>query len=59
MDVEHYKVNVSFELAFFENNRDDIKICSALNLLFHEMVKAWAKDHQMIATATRTDLEIV
>ena len=56
MNIERHKVTVDFEIAYFQGSRDDLKTVSELNMLFHEMIKAWAKDHHVIATPTRTQL---
>jgi len=59
MDVEQYKVKVSFDLYFLKDKRDDVSVCLELNQIFNEMIKVWAKDNQMLATSTHTKLDQV
>lgn len=57
MQINKYKVNVEFDMAMVQGVMNSEKLVSELNMLFHDMVKLWAKDHQALATPTRTFLE--
>ena len=57
MQINKYKVRVDFEVAVMSGVMNGDKLVSDLNILFHDMVKAWAKDHQALVTPTRTTLE--
>lgn len=57
MEINKYKVRVDFDLALMQGHMGDDKLVSHLNLLFHDMVKLWAKDHGALATPTRTTLQ--
>lgn len=57
MEINKYKVRVDFQIAMMQGFMNDDKLVSELNLLFHDTVKLWAKDHGALATPTRTLLE--
>lgn len=57
MKINKYKVRVDFDVAVVSGGMNAEKLMSELNVLFHEMVKAWVKDNQALATPTRTTVE--
>ena len=57
MEINKYKVRVDFDLALMQGRKEEDRLVSELNLLFHETVKLWAKDHEVLATPTRTTLQ--
>ena len=59
MDIDKFKVTVTFEIAYFYDSRDDSKLISGLNALLNETVKIWAKDQRIITSPTTTEMESV
>jgi len=59
MDIDKFKVTVTFEIAYFYDSRDESKLISGLNALLNETVKIWAKDHRIITSPTKTEMEVV
>ena len=57
MEINKYKVRVDFDLALMQGRKEEDRLVSELNQLFHDTVKLWAKDHEVLATPTRTTLQ--
>ena len=54
MKIVQYAVEVGFDLAVLEGSADADRLALELNGLFHDMVKAWVKDIDAMASSTQT-----
>lgn len=57
MKIDQYEVTVKFDLAVMQGHEDADRVALELNKLFHEIVKAWARDRAVMASPTRTTVE--
>jgi len=57
MVINKFEVSVYFELATVEADTKPDHLCLELNMLFNDIVKAWAKDKNCIVTTAKTALE--
>lgn len=57
MKIDQYKVTVEFDLAMMQGGERVERTTLELNQLFHDMVKAWARDKPAMTSSTRTTLD--
>lgn len=57
MKIDKYKITVQFELAILSDVEKPEWTTLEINQLFHDTVKAWSKDKQVIVTPTTTTLD--
>ena len=57
MKIDKYKVTVEFDLAILSGVERSERTVMEINQLFHDTVKAWAKDKSVIVTPTKTTFD--
>ena len=56
MKINQYEVTVKFDLAAIQGQDRPERLVLELNQIFHETVRIWSKDKQVIVSPTKTEL---